>query len=183
MEKAKELLNGEEEGEVAAATHKLQTEETNGISEESDLKEEEINEAMKKMKLKKAAGIDEILMEAWLFGGLIVKEELVNVIKKVWGSGKCPEDWKTNLVVPLYKKGDQEKVENYRGIFLLCTAYKIYAEVVKGRLEEEVERRKLIPESQGGFRKGKSTVDNIFILNHIVQREKRKADSKVCYVR
>lgn len=39
-----ELLDGEEEGEVAAATHKLQTEETNGISEESDLKEEEINE-------------------------------------------------------------------------------------------------------------------------------------------
>jgi len=39
----------------------------------------------------------------------------------------------------------------------------------------------MLPESQAGFRKGRSTIDNIFVLNHIVQREnlKRKEEKKV----
>jgi len=58
---------------------------------------------------------------------------------------------------------------NYRGITLLCTAYKIYTEIIK-RLKEEIENKNMLPESQAGFRKGKSILDNIFILNHLVQR-------------
>lgn len=29
-----------------------------------------------------------------------------------------------------------------------------------------------MPDSQAGFRRGKSTTENIFVLNHIIQREK-----------
>lgn len=72
-------------------------------------------------------------------------------------------DWRTSIIVPLYEKGDQEQVENYRGISLMCTAYKMYAEVVRKRLEKEAEK-KLLPKGQAGFRKGRSTMDNIFIL-------------------
>jgi len=64
-------------------------------------------------------------------------------------------------------------VGNYRGISL-CSAYKIYAEILRNRLELEAERLGLLPESQGGFRRGRSTMDNVFILNHLVQREKKK---------
>lgn len=35
-----------------------------------------------------------------------------------------------------------------------------------------MERKGLIPESQAGFRKEKSTLDNIYVLNHITQRER-----------
>jgi len=31
-----------------------------------------------------------------------------------------------------------------------------------------------VPESQASFRKGRSTIDNIMILYHMIQREKRK---------
>lgn len=37
----------------------------------------------------------------------------------------------------------------------------------------------MLPESQGGFRKGRGTIDNIFILNHIIQREERNKEKKV----
>lgn len=90
----------------------------------------------------------------------------------MWKEEIIPEEWRISVVVPVYKKGDQEKAENYRGISLLCTGYKIYAEILRERLEEEIIRKKLLPESQGGFRKGRRTMDNIFILNHVVQREK-----------
>lgn len=42
--------------------------------------------------------------------------------------------------MPLYKRGDTEKAGNYR-ISLLCTAYKIYAEVIRNRIEKEVEEK------------------------------------------
>lgn len=84
---------------------------------------------------------------------------------------RITKDWKTNVIVPLYKKGDHEKTENYRGILLLYTAYKIYAEIIRGRLEREVERLKLLPESQCGFRRGRGTIDNIFAISHLIQRE------------
>lgn len=60
-------------------------------------------------------------------------------------------------------------------------AYKIYAEILRSRLEEEIEKRKLLPESQGGVRKERGTIDNIFILNHIIQREERRNKEKKVY--
>ena len=80
------------------------------------------------------------------------------------------------MVVPIYKKGDQERTENYSGVSLLCTGYKIFTEILRERLEEEIVRKGLLPESQGGFRRDRGTVDNIFILNHIIQREKCKGE-------
>lgn len=58
-----------------------------------------------------------------------------------------PKEWRMSVVVPLYKKGDPERPENYRGISLLCSAYKMFAEIVRGRLEEKVGRKKLMPMS------------------------------------
>lgn len=46
----------------------------------------------------------------------------------------------------IYKKRDQERTENYRGISLLCTAYKVYAEILRDKLEIKVERRKVLSE-------------------------------------
>lgn len=36
----------------------------------------------------------------------------------------------------------------------------------------------LLPESQAGFRRGRATIDNIFVLNHIIQREKKKRNKE-----
>lgn len=40
-------------------------------------------------------------------------------------------------------------------------------------MEEKVEDKKLLPESQTGFRRS-LTIDNIFILDHIVQKKNKK---------
>lgn len=50
----------------------------------------------------------------------------------------------------------------------MCTAYKVYVEILRDRMEREVERRKVLSENQGGFRKGRETFENIFVLNHLV---------------
>jgi len=81
-------------------------------------------------------------------------------------------------VVPLYKKGDPDVTSNYRGISLLCTAYKIYAELLRRRLEGEVEMREGLPETQMGFRVGRSIMDGIFMLQHLVQRGRAEEEKE-----
>jgi len=170
------LLEGEEIGK----SKKLEAKE-----EKRDAIEEvglgEVREAIKKLKVKKAAGVDGIPMEAWKYASEDLIKELADLIRLVWVQGILPYDWKMSIIVPLHKRGDKEMVSNYRGISLLCSAYKVYAEIVRNRLEIEAERRNLIPESQAGFRKGRATLDNIYVLNHVMQRETRQGgeDGKI----
>lgn len=65
-------------------------------------------------------------------------------MRKIWEEGNMPEDWKKSILVPLYKRGDKEKMENYRGISLLCSAYKVHAELLRRKLEVEVEEKGIL---------------------------------------
>ena len=57
--------------------------------------------------------------------------------------------------------------------------YKIYTILLANRLEEEVEGKGMIPPNQTGFRKGLGTIDNVYVLNYIVNRQVRKEKGKV----
>jgi len=46
-------------------------------------------------------------------------------------------------------------------------AYKLYAAVLAERLGKETEE-KSVSKSQAGFRKDRSTIDNIYILQHVI---------------
>jgi len=127
------------------------------IEEIGRVMEEEIgigevrNARVKKLKVKKAAGIDGIPIEAWKFADKELIKELADLMKSVWIQEILPCNWRLSIIVPLYKKREKEtskETGNYRGISLLCSAYKIYAEILRNRLETEVERMDLIPESQ-----------------------------------
>ncbi|XP_043464490.1 uncharacterized protein LOC122499949 [Leptopilina heterotoma] len=100
----------------------------------------------------------------------------------VWEGEGWPEEWKTGLIVPIVKKGEGGKVEDYRGVTLMPVGYKVYAEVVRKRLEEVVERMGLIPHNQTGFREGMGTVDNIYALNFLVNRSIKKEKGKLVAV-
>lgn len=68
----------------------------------------------------------------------------------------------------------REDRELQRIISLLCSTYEIYAEILRRRLKEELETKEMIPESQTGFKKRRSTINNIFILNYIIQKETKR---------
>ena len=59
------------------------------------------------------------------------------------------------------------------------TAYKIYAMIAEKRLREEIERLQLLPETQARFRKGKSGIDNIYILKTAADRTINKKKGKL----
>ena len=45
-----------------------------------------------------------------------------------------PEEWKGSIIVPIHKKGDKTDCNDYRGISLLPTTYKILSNILLSRL-------------------------------------------------
>ena len=43
----------------------------------------------------------------------------------IWDKEELPQEWKESITVPVHKKGDRIDCNNYRGISLLSTSYKI----------------------------------------------------------
>ena len=79
------------------------------------------------------------------------------------------QDFRDALVVTIYKrKGEHAECKNHQGMSLLAIAGKVLAKIVLNRLKlisEEV-----LPESQCGFRQGRSTSDMIFTLHQLQEK-------------
>ena len=76
----------------------------------------------------------------------------------------------TVFIVLVNKKGDKNRVENYRGISLLDIFGKNYTRIINRRLIFVTNFYSIISESQAGFRDGYSTVNNLFILQVVISK-------------
>jgi len=57
------------------------------------------------------------------------------------------------------------------------TIYKVYTSVLTEKFKEEIERKRLILSNQTGFKRGMGTMDSIYRLNYIVNRQRKKGES------
>ena len=130
------------------------------------------------MKKKKAPGEDGIQNEAWIEGIEEMKEQVLECLNKIWNGDRVPEEWKIGRIVPIFKKGDKKKVENYRGITLMDTGYKLYAEILRRKLEEELEEHQVLDRIQMGFRRKKGTAEAIYVLKEVMMKELERKEGK-----
>jgi len=99
-----------------------------------------------------------------------VKKWMWGYCNEVWRGERWPEGWKEGMVVPIVKKGEGERMEDYRGVTIMATLYKVYAAVLTERLRKEIEEKEIVPHNQVGFRKGMGIMDNVYVINHVVNR-------------
>lgn len=69
--------------------------------------------------------------------------------------------------MPIAKKEDGDTAGDYGRMMLMSTLYKIYAMMLAKKLSGKIEERGMMPEGQTRFRKGRGTVDNIYMQNYI----------------
>ena len=131
--------------------------------------EEEVAAALASLGERKAPGGDAIPAEILKFGGDAVKRALAAFYMQCWETKTLPQDFRDAKIVSIYKrKGDRQNCGNHRGISLLSSAGKVLARIMLTRLQHSLEQ--LLPESQCGFRKSRSTIDMIFTLRQLQEK-------------
>ena len=132
---------------------------------------EEVELAVRRLKLKKAAGPDGIISEILKYASTLVVPFFHRYLNKLFDSGTYPDSWCESVILPLYKKGDVNNPGNYRGISLSNVSSKIYGFIINKRLQTWVEEIGLTGEYQAGFKAGYSTVDHMFTLLACIQKQ------------
>ena len=117
----------------------------------------EICNLIKKLKPKMSSGMDNIPLKLLTKIGDIISTPLSLIINQSLCSGSFPSKLKLAKVIPIFKKNDNKKFDNYRPISLLSSVSKIFERVVFNQLYNFLQEHNLLFESQYGFRKLHST--------------------------
>ena len=80
-----------------------------------------------------------------------------------------PEEWKGSIIIPIHKKGDETDCNNYKGISLLPTTFKILSNILLSRLIPHA--KEITRDHQCGFRRIRSTIDHIFCIRQMLEKE------------
>ena len=144
--------------------------ETDEISEmdTTEIKEAEVKQALRKTKSKRTPGIDSIPAELYKADSDVAVKELTRLFNRIWHEEKVPDQWKKGLIVKIPKRGDLKECKNWRGVTLLPVASKVMGRIIIERIQNGVDH--VLRKEQAGFRKNKSTVDQIFILRNIIEQ-------------
>jgi hypothetical protein len=89
------------------------------------------------------------------------------LINSVWNKEELPDQWKESIIVPIHEKDDTTDCNNYRGISLLSTSYKLLSNILLSRLGPYID--KITGDHQCGFRCNRSTIDQIFCIRQILE--------------
>lgn len=171
FEHFRQLLQGQEDRATYMEAH---------LAEEIvELSRDEFDSGLAALKEKKAAGPDNLKAEALKHADEWSKTLMFNLCKGVMNGGPVPANWCQSTILPIYKKGGENLPANYRGIAVGNAIYKLMAGLVCRRIRDYVEENEVLPDSQNGFRKGRSTVDNIYILNQCIQKTIEKERGKL----
>ena len=130
----------------------------------------EIEEALVGSKNRKATGADGINTELYKYGSTNMTKRIQLFMNTCWKNKKTPNEWKTAVIVPIFKRGQRNNCDHYRGISLLNTGYKIYSKIITRRLRNIIEA--IILEEQSGFRQNRSCIDNVFSLQQIIEKHR-----------
>ena len=99
-------------------------------------------------------------------------EIILEFCNKALGEGLMPEHWKHSNIIPVPKKGDLTKTDNYRGISLTSIVSKTLNRMLLNRIKPRLEE--VLRDNQNGFRPGRSTTSHILALRRIIEGAKAK---------
>ena len=118
----------------------------------------------------KAAGINGVLVEMLKSSKHVLVRYICALFNNILKTGVYPSRWTESVLCPIYKKGCPTDPSNYRGISLLSIVGKIFTKLLKNRFVRWEEDNVLQYEEQAGYKKGYSTIDNMFTLQSLVQK-------------
>jgi sorting nexin-29 len=101
-------------------------------------------------------------------GTEVLRSEIHKLMNSIGNEEALPEQWKESIILPVHRKGDKINCSNYRGMSLLCTSYKMLSNILS-MLRPYIDE--IIGVHQCGFRRNRSTTDQIFCIHQILGKK------------
>ena len=112
---------------------------------------------LKRLNVSKSTGLDHIGPRLLKISAPYISEPLTTLINMSILQASFPNTWKTAKVKPLFKKGDETLVDNYRPISILPTLSKLIEKHVHDAMISHLNNFNLLHNTQSGFRRNHST--------------------------
>ena len=112
---------------------------------------------MKKLRRKKAHGIDELPPNLLKDVASKISKPLAFIINKYLSSGIVPDLWKISKVTPLYKSDSKSDFSNYCPISVLPCLSKVLEQVIDRQLSNYLEKHYLLKSGHFGYHPQRST--------------------------
>ncbi|KAL6120713.1 hypothetical protein NUSPORA_02512 [Nucleospora cyclopteri] len=141
---------------------------------------EENKRSLAQTKRNKAASKDGLPTEVYKTAGKDqsgrseLAKALVTFFNEIFDSGYVPIEWRSNVIVPIFKKGDPKDLNNYRGITLINTLSKVFMKILANRLLASHHTERLVGRHQIGFMPGIKGPSAVMSLIEITQKRSRE---------
>ena len=122
-----------------------------------EISEEFVMSQLRSLKSGKAVGLDRIPARLLKDSADIVAKPVAFIINTSLRTAQVPSDWKSARVIPLFKKGKADEMDNYRPISILPVLSKVLERAVHIQLYKYLQQNKILSPYQCGFRKCHST--------------------------
>jgi ribosomal protein L37E len=176
-QKEKDIIKSALRRKIEDLTQKAkQRKDSSGLMN-GDLGQNEVEEALKSLKPKKAGGEDTLDNDAILHASKAFKFLLSNLLQKMWKLTFTLDEWQKASINLIHKKGAKTNIDNYRPITLLNTFFKVWEKVLDARIRTHLEMNHLLSNLQLGSRMGLGTDMAILATNMIVDEAKRRNKS------
>jgi hypothetical protein len=139
---------------------------------------EEFDQAIKELSIGKAAGVDCIPSELIKNAGDKTLDILFNLTVKIYEKGTLPKDFTQSIIIPIPKKKNASKCEQFRTISLIPHTSKVILKILQKRISSKIDYH--LGEDQFGFRAGRGTRDAVLCLRTLI--DKRIDVKKKTYV-
>ncbi len=113
----------------------------------------------------KTGGPDKISFRELSLAGETLFEGLFSIFSNSIKRGLFPNNWKSDEVILVFKKGIKSDCANYRPLTMLHLNSKILEGIVCDSLDKHLEENRLIHQNQWGFKKGVSTESLLLFLS------------------
>ena len=111
-----------------------------------------VSQIIDNLKPKSSCGSDGLSLKLLKTVKLELIESITIIINQCLRTGIFPDKLKIAKVIPLFKKGDDTKFNNYRPISILPTISKIFERVIFNQIYEHFQTNNLFYKNQFGFR-------------------------------
>ena len=147
---------------------------------EEEITWEELARAVKIAKREKAAGEDTIPYELIKELGTKAQNFILHLFNEIWRGKPIPQRWRVAVILPILKDGkDPALPSSYRPISLTDCLGKLLERVIAERLSAYMEENHLFNECQAGFRKERSTTDQVVKLVQLATDRMQNTDGEV----